>query len=259
MIFIIADHTLYKYFMQTTHWYYGDSFLMDCADFATWYTLIRPLGDRAVYRSREGTGPEWAVWQWARDHQQGLHQPQDRVWIALSEPGRPFSIYGGANAGQDWSQAQTAQDRAWRDYFREIHPSQTHTNNLRQQALCLWLDRALAQSPAETVVTQSFPAYPRLSDFYQTTSSDLATNWQWHWFQNASNMWPTLSYWSVTDPLFRGMGDKDTSRPAHLSLEQHRLVSELIREAQHRGDRDLILRRPPQGRIPMLDFWQTQF
>ena len=235
-------------------WFYGDSFVMDCSDLPTWFgVMAQRFSPWVCYRSEAGSGPEWAILRWNWDHRRGLHRSGDRVVIALSEPGRLYlrnriSNHATALDGQ----IESEEDVAVKMYYQYLQEQQLPVFNIRMKAMCMWLDQQLKDSTVEHVIAQSFPAYPKPGDHWATTSSDLNTNWHWHWFENARNIWPSLSYWTVTDPTFRGFGDAEygMNRPAHIGLEQHQLIADLIEDRIHK-EKDLIIADPPQGSIPM--------
>lgn len=222
---VVRDHT-------PCTWIYGDSFVHRSPGALTWYYLwSRDFSDLVVNQSQPGSGMEHAVMTWLRDHQQQRHRPGDRVLISLSEISRQYqSNLANVNANQARNpRNQTPQWQAIRSFYLHMAPYQWDLWPIRQQSLCLWLDRELAHSPAETFVAWSFGPAERFD-----LQADLDTHRDLYRFQNARNIWPALSYYSVTDPHYPGSIAHDP-RAGHVSDEQHLVIYRKLTEAQAQG------------------------
>lgn len=213
-------------------WIYGDSFVSAAPSEFTWFNKwTADRGPWIVNQSHGGQGPEHTVWLWHRDHCQRRHRPNDWVLICLSEISRQFqdnipdlNFWTGMHPSQHSPQWQ-----AIRDYYLHMAPRQEAIWPIRQQSLELWLDREISKSPAQTVIAHSFPLYLPGETYHH--SRDLEANRVIHRYQNALEMWPCLSYWSVRDPDFTGDIANDT-RHAHMSPTVHR---EIYTRIQQRG------------------------
>lgn len=229
-------------------WIYGDSFAQLHLDTPTWHTWWALDHSRYVCnRGEAGSGPERAVWLWWKDHSRGLHGAQDRVLICVSEISRMFQ----SNLQNvNWATAleppaDTDQWRAINQYYRHCYSPTEPIMFIRLQSLLMWLDQQLKSSPAKTMVAYSFPW--REHGVHYNISSVLERNLVPHWFANADNLWPSLMYFSVTDPDYRGDIALDP-RKGHMSRRQHEFIYQGL-QRQTQGDRWLIDR--PPGFLPV--------